>query len=411
VPGAKVRFILPVCCLAAMCATGVVGASTARAALASRPAVDSATAPTSGSGSSVHSWGIPEGHIKPTLVSGIPDPVTEIATSDSDTYALDSTGAVWAWGLGKDGELGDGAKTNSVTTPVKVQFPAGVSIVSLPNPMPFDTALAIDSEGDAWGWGDNNQNELCSTKRKLLLPVMLPLTDVTLASGAGGHVLFLSGGAVSACGTNTDGELGDGTTSNSPGPKAVVGLPDEPVQALVSSWQGSGAVMADGSYYDWGYNGAGQMGDGNTMNSAEPVQVPLPAAVTEVSQGGSSKTNGQTVALLSDGSVWSWGNGESGQLGDGGLGNASSPVQVAVPPGVTFTQINSGGASSYALDSKGHLWAWGDNNVGQLGTDGKTTELAPVSVGITLTQVSSTAENAAGLDAASPTVTTGGTVN
>jgi alpha-tubulin suppressor-like RCC1 family protein len=147
------------------------------------------------------------------------------------------------------------------------------------------------------------------------------------------------------------------------------------------------------------------------MNSAEPVQVPLPAAVTEVSQGGSAKTNGQTVALLSDGSVWSWGNGESGQLGDGGLGNASSPVQVAVPPGVTFTQVNSGGASSYALDSKGHLWAWGDNNIGQLGTDGKTTELAPVSVGITLTQVSSTAENAAGLDAASPTVTTGGTVN
>jgi alpha-tubulin suppressor-like RCC1 family protein len=336
----------------------------------------------------------------PKAVTGITGTVIQIATSNSDSYALTSTGAVWAWGAGKLGELGDGHKPDFVTTPVQVHFPAGVIIASLPNPMPFGTALAIDSQGNAWGWGYNRRDELCAApaRTRLQLPIKLPLTDVTLASGAGAHVLFYSHGKVVACGLNTGGELGDGNTKATTTPTAVVGLPAGPVKALVSSWKGSGALMTDGSYYDWGYNHAGQLGNKTTANSSVPVQVSLPAAVTQVAQGGSSGDNGQTLVILSNGSVWAWGNGKWGQLGDDVAESSSAPIQVKVPPGVTFTQVRAGGSTSYAIDRSAHLWSWGQNNNGQLGNGGKKAkEFAPVSIGIVLTEVSSTAANVSGL--------------
>jgi len=357
----------------------------------------------------VYSWGVvgfgvPQAAKKaglqftaPKTMSGITGTVIEIATSNSDSYALTSTGAVWAWGADSQGEVGDGKQTDFVKAPVEVKFPAGVAIASLPNPMPFNTGMAIDTHGNVWGWGYNRHDELCVKTAGLLLPTKLPLSDVTLATGAGAHALFYSRGKVYACGLNTDGELGDGKTASVSVPTVVVGLPKGPVTALVSSWQGSGALMADGVYYDWGFDKTGQLGDGRTTNSLVPLQVPLPAPVAQVSQGGLSGANGQTLAILSSGSVWAWGNGEFGQLGTGTRKNALSPVKVAVPAGFTFTEVNAGGATSYAIDSTGHLWAWGQNNLGQVGNGGRRSkEPAPVPIDVALTQVSSTANNVAG---------------
>jgi alpha-tubulin suppressor-like RCC1 family protein len=120
--------------------------------------------------------------------------------------------------------------------------------------------------------------------------------------------------------------------------------------------------------------------------------------VRQVFQGGSGPTNGQTIAILSNGSVWTWGNNEKGQLGDGSRTSSDVPVIVPVPTGVTFVRVNSGGYSSYAIDSSGRLWVWGGNTNGQLGTGGPgRTETKPVDVGIHLTEVSSTASNVAAL--------------
>jgi len=171
------------------------------------------------------------------------------------------------------------------------------------------------------------------------------------------------------------------------------------VTALTSSWEGSGALLSNGVYYDWGYNAAGQLGDGGTADSNVPVPVKLPAAVRQVSQGGSGAGNGQTVAILADGSVWAWGDGTKGQLGDGGTTGSDVPVQVKMPAGVTFTTVNSGGYSCYAIDGSGRLWAWGGNQNGQLGTGSSARiQTTPVNVGIHLTQVSSTASNVAGFE-------------
>ena len=336
----------------------------------------------------------------PTVVPGISGKVVQIATSNSDGYALTSSGAVWAWGVGGYGELGDGKTPPYDTAAVKVDFPAGVNIASLANPMPFDGAMAIDSAGHAWGWGLNADGDLCLSGLFEVRPSQIALSDVTLATGARAHSLFDSQGHVYSCGDGEDGVLGDGSNKSSSKPTAVVGLPStSKVTALTSSWEGSGALLSNGSYYDWGYNSAGQLGDGSTVNSDVPVEVKTAAFVRQIFQGGSGATNGQTVAILANGSVWAWGNNKKGQLGDGNRTSSDVPVRVGVPAGVTFVHVNSGGYSCYAIDNSGRLWDWGGNDNGQLGTGGGAApETRPVDVGIHLTQVSSTASNVAGLE-------------
>ncbi len=335
---------------------------------------------------------------KPTPVAGVAGQVAQIATSNSDGYALTSGGTVWAWGVASYGELGNGTTPAYSTRAVKVDFPAGVRITSLANPMPFDGALAIDSQGHAWGWGFNVNGDLCLSGIMELRPSELSLQDVTLATGARTHSLFSSGGKVYACGSGQYGVLGTGSTASSSTPVPVVGLPSTArVTALTSSWEGSGALLSTGAYYNWGYNAAGQLGNGTTADSAVPVLVGLPEPVRQVFQGGSGAKNGQTVAILADGSVWSWGDNDRGQLGVGTRMSSDVPLRVEVPRGVAFVKVSSGGYASYAIDHLGRLWAWGDNRSGQLGTGSSPTiATKPISVGIRLTQISSTAQNVAG---------------
>jgi alpha-tubulin suppressor-like RCC1 family protein len=336
----------------------------------------------------------------PTVVSGIRGEVVQIATSNSDGYALTSSGTVWAWGVNVYGEFGDAKTSPYNTRATKVDFPAGVKIATLANPMPFDGALAIDSYGHVWGWGLDAEGDLCLSGLEELRPMRLPLSDVTLATGALTHSLFDSKGRVYACGSGQYGVLGNGATTSSPTPTAVIGLPSTArVTALTSSWGDAGALLSNGTYYNWGYNAAGQLGNGTTADSDVPVQVDLPSHVRQVFQGGSGATNGQTIVILTNGSVWAWGNNRKGQLGDGSTANSDVPVSVNVPKGVTFVKINSGGYSTYAIDRSGRLWAWGGNQNGQLGIGpGVAIEAHPVDVGISLTQVSSTASNVAGLE-------------
>ena len=169
--------------------------------------------------------------------------------------------------------------------------------------------------------------------------------------------------------------------------------------ALASSWEGSGALLANGSYYDWGYNQAGQLGDHSTSDSARPVKVDLPRPVTQVFQGGSGEKNGQTIAILKGNSIYEWGANSDGQLGDGTTTSSDTPIRLQVPAGVTFTTVSSAGFATYAIDSHGWLWDWGSNSEGQLGLGSSVSmKTRPTNAGIQLTQVSSTAQDVAGLE-------------
>lgn len=352
----------------------------------------------------VYNWGNPWSskgfglqYYGPSSVAGVPGQIVQISTSNSASYALTNTGQVWAWGVGQGGGLGDGTTRKSAIRPVRVNFPQGVKITSLPSPMPFDTGLAIDSNHNIWGWGSNVEHSLCLGTTTPVRPTKLPFTDVTRASGAGGHALYLSDGKLYACGGNEAGELGNGITVSSSQPVRVTGLPDETIRSIGSSWENSGALMADGSYYDWGYNQADQLGNGTTTNSDTPVRVALPAKVQQVSLGGSSGENGQTVAMLDDGSVWTWGQNRFGQLGIGKASSSSGPTKLDLAHSIAFVQVVSGGSTMYGVDNSGAVWAWGQNNAGQLGFGAAALGDLPMKVGISLTCISSTAANVEGL--------------
>jgi alpha-tubulin suppressor-like RCC1 family protein len=272
--------------------------------------------------------------------------------------------------------------------------------------MPYNTGLAIDTSGQAWGWGDDSAGQLCQGKTsEFLTPVKVPLPDVTATAtaGAGDHALYNSNGTLFACGGNQDGDLGNGTTSSSSMPVEVSALAGRHIKVLVASYHDSGALLANGHYFDWGYDGQGQLGDGTIgVSSSVPVLVHLPLSVTQVVQGGSYSDNGQTLVMLSDGSLRSWGDDQSGQLGDGHTTTQPSPIAFAPPPGVTYKLLASGASTSYAISTAGDVYSWGGSSSGQIGNGGTHVELTPVVVESGASSISSTAlDVATGLISAS----------
>jgi len=328
----------------------------------------------------------------------VPGTVAEIGTSNSAQYALLTDGSLYAWGLGTQGELGDGSLASSYTKPVRVHFPSGVRIVSIPaDAMPFDAALAVDAKGNVWGWGENGGGEFCLPARRMYAtPVKLPLSRVTVVAGASNHALYDAHGTVYACGSNIAGDLGDGSMRDSAKPVKVAGLDGSAVTQLVASFANSGALLSDGEYFDWGYNVWGELGDGQFQQSSDvPVRVNLPYPVTQVAQGGSIWHNGQTLVMLSNGSLWAWGANFYGQLGDGTTHSQASPVQFYPPAGVTYEDLATGGITSYAVSTTGKVYAWGGSPVGQVGDRTTHTILTPVNVAAGVSMISSTANDVA----------------
>ena len=120
-------------------------------------------------------------------------------------------------------------------------------------------------------------------------------------------------------------------------------------------------MKSDGTVWSWGYNNKGQIGNGTiTVNELSPVQATGLTGVVSVAAGYE-----HTVALKSDGTVWTWGYNNYGQLGDGTTTDESSPVQVSGLTGVIA--IAAGYEHTVALKSDGTVWAWGYNTYGQLG--------------------------------------------
>ena len=250
------------------------------------------TASPAAASSGVYYWGYTFGqaHLSPTVVP-IPGTVVQVASSNTTLYALTATGQVYAWGIGTDGQLGDGGTTNS-STPVQVDFPAGVSIASLPTDvMPNGGALAVDTTGNVWAWGSDVHGVDCMGDSEYLTPVELPLTDVTLISSASGHALYEAGGTLYACGGNSLGELGDGSTAGKTGPVKVTGLAGQTVVGVYSSSQDAYALTAAGAVYAWGGNAEDELCNGS---SAAYSDVPLQVPFTELLAGHPGGRGGQS---------------------------------------------------------------------------------------------------------------------
>jgi alpha-tubulin suppressor-like RCC1 family protein len=358
--------------------------------------------------STVDHWGTFFGQARPggndtslrPVAMTVPGRIIEIGTSNSTDYALLANGDLYAWGQGSHGQLGDGRLHNSFGRPVRVRFPAGVKIKSIPGDvMPFDSALAIDTTGHVWGWGFNYGGELCrGSATAYTRPVRLPFGHVTAVAGASDHAIYDAGGKLYTCGTNVFGELGDGSNKPSYVPVRVRHLSGMRISALVASYGNTGALLKNGNYYDWGLDSRGQVGNGTIGHSANlPVKVSLPDRVTLASLGGSLGNNGQTLVMLANGDLFAWGDDRYGQLGIGTTGDEPSPVPFSAPAGVTYENLAVSGATSYAISTSGDVYAWGASSQGQSGDGGRAPVLTPVKVDSGATAISATAADVAAL--------------
>jgi Regulator of chromosome condensation (RCC1) repeat len=173
----------------------------------------------------------------------LPAPVKQLSTSNSTQYALLANGRVWGWGQGTHGELGDGADANSFHAAVQVQFPRGVRIAFLPQDAnPYDSGLAVDTRGQAWGWGLNLHGEFCHGGTQATdVPEKIPLPGpVTALAGANAHAIYGADGTVYACGANY--------RNQDDRPVPVKGLPSRmAVSELVSAFGDAGALLATAS--------------------------------------------------------------------------------------------------------------------------------------------------------------------
>ena len=168
-------------------------------------------------------------------------------------------------------------------------------------------------------------------------------------------------------GTNQFGELGNGTTSadRSLSPTPATGPPGT-IKQLATGLRSSAALLTDGSLWTWGQDNVGQLGystNGGLVTT--PTRVPGLSGVIQVALS----PEGSGYAVESDGSVWAWGDNSSAQLGNGSTTSTSSPIRVPLLTGIR--EVAAGSEYALARTSDGKVWSWGINRNGELG-DGTT---------------------------------------
>ncbi|WGD36877.1 hypothetical protein [Lysinibacter sp. HNR] len=196
--------------------------------------------------------------------------------------------------------------------------------------------------------------------------------EASLASA----LALTSEGEIFTWGGNPSGELGNGSSewfSEIPGTIRTDNIPGGVAFIAIAAGDNHMTALGDdGIAYVWGNNSSGQLGIG-TIDNVIDTPVPFSTSTTEIPPGVQivdlAAGSEHTLALGSDGWVYSWGSNISGQLGNGAVSNTPSttPVSVNLPLGISFTSISAGWNSSFAVSSEGAIYAWGDNTYGQLG--------------------------------------------
>ena len=319
----------------------------------------------------------PKRVITTPVVLELPGKVLQVALGSSSQYALLEDGTVVAWGDNDEGQLGNGPLGASKElgrypkpsiTPVRVTGLTGIVQIAAG----LKHAVALKNDGTVWAWGRRDNGEIGDGEPKGLRavsaigPTRVPgLEGITQIAADGEHSLALrSDGRVMAWGQNRNGELGNGTRATGWSPTEVTGL-DGVVSIAAGTGGGgagvSGAVRDDGTVWMWGSNTSGQMGNGLGPLSPddEGGRVLVPVLVKGIT--GAKRVSigaGHAAVLLADGTLRMWGHDGWGQTGVGTSGHYSlKPVKPAHP---NVAAIYLGGFHSFAVDTDGSLWTWGN---------------------------------------------------
>src|SRR5579871_1184088 len=335
------------------------------------------------------------------------------------------TGVVLGCGFNGDGELGNGATTNSslITPALNV---VGVKSISCG----YNHTLALDANGNVWAWGSNNHGQLGTGDTANRDKPVVVLDAVRAIAAGGFHSLALrADGTVWAWGSNTDGQLGTGDTTDRHSPTQMSGSDNAGIKAIACGLNHSLILCENSLLYGCGFNADGELGVGDNTNRSsltfitdEVVAMSAGAGHTLIQRYDNSvaacgfnafgqlgdgtttsrnfyvtcATNARAIAagqfhslmVRQDGKVVAWGLNNEGQLGDGTKTNRLSPI---VMPGASFVKaVAGGGAHTLVLTAGGKALAAGLNNDGQLGTDNtiSSTKLKPVKDAVLISAIS-----------------------
>jgi alpha-tubulin suppressor-like RCC1 family protein len=300
--------------------------------------------------------------------------VTSVAAGRRHSLALLTDGTVVAWGDGASGQLGDGEELSSDRA-VPVEGLTDVKAIAAGE----NFSLALLENGTVMAWGANESGQLGDGSTAFSdVPVPVDgLSGVSAIAAGGEHALaLLEKGTVVAWGNDEHGQLGDGGEANRDTPVAVKDLAG--VTGIAAGSEHSLAVLAKGTVESWGSDESGQLGNAKVSESGEEEEggnegertSDVPVEVTGVSGAKAVAAGAQhSLALLEDGTVMAWGEDESGQLGNGRLAHDQElPSAVHGLSGVSA--IAAGGAHSMALLTNGSVMTWGEDKFGELGDGG-----------------------------------------
>jgi len=304
--------------------------------------------------------------------------IGKISLGSDAIGSIRTNGELWVLGANVNGSLGVNNET-SYSSPVQV--PGTWSYVN----MGWDFSAAINTDGELWMWGAQgaNPNGVLGQNQgttKYSSPVQIP----------GSTWKNIALGQVTVFATKTDGTMwawgGQNDAGNlglNQGGSWSQHMRSSPTQIPGTTWDrpsvnstSSHATRTDGTLWSWGINNNGQLGLSNNTNYSSPVQVGSGTDWSVVTNGSA----GSTFGLKTDGTLWSWGYNVYGQLGlnTGGSGtNVNSPSQI---PGTNWSNISGGSYAALARKTDGTLWSWGHNIAGTLGVNNRTSYSSPVQV-------------------------------
>jgi alpha-tubulin suppressor-like RCC1 family protein len=308
--------------------------------------------------------------------------IIDVALGDYHTLALTNDG-LYSWGYNLNGQLGLGSASSQISLPSAVII-SGKRISTISSSGSNVLALTSDNTLYSWGANNYGQLGV-GTKITSASPITVNVTGVLtgktvtkITNSGSTSFAITSDGQLYSWGYNAVGQLGDGTKTNQLYPVAVnmTGvLAGKTISKVFCSTLSTFVLTSDGMAYSWGMNSNGQLGDGTEVSQVNPIAVSMTGllsgkTITEIAASGTGQT---TLFLTSDGLVYGVGQNGNGQLGDGTVTSSLIPVAVSALAGKRVTKIRNYGTFSMALTSNGEVYTWGANYVYQLG-DGTTTD-------------------------------------
>jgi alpha-tubulin suppressor-like RCC1 family protein len=237
---------------------------------------------------------------------------------------------------------------------------------------------AIDEGSRLWCWGQGVYGQLGNgSGAGSPIPVIVDgVRTWSAVSGGGEFACGVDGGGVLSCwGYNVYGQLGNGSTVQANTPVPVAGLPAQVWRAVSAGSYHACAIDQLGLLRCWGYNAYGQVGNGST------ITVPAPAQITTEAWTAVSAGLTHTCGIRPPGTLWCWGSNSRGELGDGGANPTGSLVPVRIGNSEDWLEVAAGQQLTCGVRAGGSLWCWGLGDWGTLGNGAVADTDEPTQVG------------------------------